>query len=154
VRHIGSDRILAAGYDRHTGRDRHAAGRSLAAHQRDRFGRRADEGHAGVATRSGEVFVLGEEAVTRVNGICSACARSVENRVDAQVTFGRGVAADRDGFIGHAHMARGAIAFGKHRHRREACVAACANHAHRDLPAVGDEDLAQDHANSIRADRR
>jgi hypothetical protein len=39
-----------------------------------------------------------------------------------------------------------AIAFGIHRYRREAHVTTRADDAHRDLPAVGDEDLAQNHA--------
>ena len=69
-------------------------------------------------------------------------------RVDAKVAFCRRIAADRDRLVGHPDVAGRAIALGVDRHRREAHVTARADHAHRDLPAVGDEDFAQNQANS------
>ena len=64
-----AERLLGAGHDRHAGLDRRLPRRGLAAHQRDRFRRRADEGQAGVAARGGEVFVLGEEPVAGMHGV-------------------------------------------------------------------------------------
>ena len=64
--------------------------------------------------------------------------------IDAKVAVRRGIATNRDRLVGHAHVTGRAIAFGKHRHRPEAEIAARANDAYRDLPAVGDEDLVQD----------
>ena len=76
----------------------------------------------------------------------AADARRVDEAVDAQVALGRRARADGDRLVRHPDVARGAIAFGIHRHRCEAHVAARANDAHRDLPAVGDQNLAQNHA--------
>src|SRR6185436_15353924 len=70
----------------------------------------------------------------------------IDDPIDAEVTLARRTRTDRDCLIRHADMARCAIAFGIHRHRREAHVTTRAHDAHRDLPAVGDEDLAQNQA--------
>src|SRR5689334_6256268 len=70
----------------------------------------------------------------------------IDDSIDAEVALAGRTRTDRDGFVRHADVARGAIAFGIHRHRREAHVTTRAHDAHRDLPAVGDEDLAQNQA--------
>ena len=51
----------------------------LAAHQRDRLGRRADERQAGVAARARERGVLGEEPVAGMDGVGAGrgCAASI-----------------------------------------------------------------------------
>ncbi len=79
-----------------------------------------------------------------MNGIGSSDVRCVKDAIDAKVTVGGGIAAKRDGLVCHAYVASSSIALRKDRHYPEAEVAACANDAHRDLPAVGDEDLVQD----------
>ena len=146
VRHLGigrliAQRLLGAGHDRHAGLDRRLPRRGLAAHQRDRFRRRADERQAGIAARGGEVFVLGEETVARMHGVGAGLLRGVDDRVDAQVAFARRARADRPRLVGEPHVQRGAIAFRIHRGRGDAHVAARTNHAHGDLAAIGDQDL-------------
>src|SRR5262245_15529688 len=70
----------------------------------------------------------------------------IDDPIDAEVTLTRRTRTDRYCLIRHADVPGCAIAFGIHRHRREAHVTTRADDAHRDLPAVGDEDLAQNHA--------
>src|SRR4030095_15227728 len=72
--------------------------------------------------------------------------RRIDDAVDAKVALTRRTRANRDCLIRHADVARSAIAFRIHRYRREAHVTTRAHDAHRDLPAVGDEDLAQNQA--------
>src|SRR5688572_19647356 len=83
-----------------------------------------------------------------------ADAGRIDDAVDAKVALARLARADGDRLIRHADVARGAVAFGIHRHRREAKVTTRAHDAHRDLPAVGDEDLAQNQAILASAVRR
>ena len=61
--------VVGARHDRHAGAHRRRARGGLAAHQRDRLGRRADERQPGVAHGGGEVLVLGEEAVAGMDGV-------------------------------------------------------------------------------------
>src|SRR4029453_791377 len=70
----------------------------------------------------------------------------IDDAVDAEVALTGRTRANRDGLIRHPDVARRAIALGGHRHRREAHVTTSANNAPRCLPAVGDEDLAQNQA--------
>ena len=140
---VGRERILGAGHDRHAGARRRRPRRGLAAHRLDRFGRRPDEGQAGVAHRGGEVFVLGEEAVARVDAVGARFLRGVDDRVDAQVAFARRARADRVRLVRVAHVQRRPIAFGVDGDRRHAQLAAGADDAHRDLAAVGDQNLFQ-----------
>jgi hypothetical protein len=72
----------------------------------------------------------------------------IDDPVDAKVALTGRTRADRNCLIRQADVARRTIAFGIHRHRREAHVTTRAHDAHRDLPAVGDEDLAQKSSNS------
>src|SRR5687767_135191 len=83
-----------------------------------------------------------------MNRVGAAGARRVDDAVDAKVALARRAGADGNRLIGHADVPRGAVAFGIHRHRREAKVTTRADDAHRDLPAVGDEDLAQRQSHS------
>ena len=97
-------------------RDRRLPRGGLAAHQRDRFGRRPDEGQPGVAARGGEVLVLGEEAVAGMHRVGARLPRGVDDRVDAQVALARRVRPDRPRLVRQPHVQRRAIAVGIDRH--------------------------------------
>jgi hypothetical protein len=151
LRHRGDDgirfarrnRLLGTRHDRNTRGDRGAARLRLAAHQRDGFGGRTNERQAGGPARRRELRILGEEAVTRVDGIGPGSPRRVNQSIDVEVALGRGIRADGAGFIGQPHLPRGSIAFGIDRHRRQPEIAARTDDAHGDLAAVGDQNLAQ-----------
>ena len=81
-----------------------------------------------------------------VHSVCPRGAGGAENAIDAEVAVGRCIAADGDRFVSHPDVTRQSIALGEDRHRAQAEIAARANHAHRDLSAVSNEDLAQDPA--------
>jgi len=137
------ERRVRARNDRHARGPGRGASRGLAAHESDGTRARADEGQAGVLTRGGKPAVLGEEPVAGVHGIGTRRCGGVNQRGGAEITVARRAGADAHGLVGHADVARGTIAVGEDRHRREAEVAAGADNPHRDLAAVGDQDLLQ-----------
>ena len=105
--------------------------------------RRADPDQAGVDHGLGEVGVLGEEAVAGVHRVGAGLLGDVDDLLDVEVGVGRGRAAERVRLVGEPHEERVAVGLGVHRHAADAGVLAGADHAHRDLAAVGDEDLLQ-----------
>jgi hypothetical protein len=94
-------------------------------------------------TGVGEVGALGEEAVARVHGIRCAPARSVEQRIDAQVALGGRWLADAHRLVGQGDMRRQGIGGAVDGHGAVAQGARRADHAAGDFAAVGDEDLVE-----------
>ncbi len=83
----------------------------------DGGGRGSDEDEAGVFAGRGEIGVLAQESVARMDGFGAVLAGGVQNAVDAQVAFRGGRRADVLGFVGHAHVQRGAVGIGDTRPR-------------------------------------
>ena len=89
------------------------ARRRLAAHRADRRRRRPDEGHARGRARLGEVGVLGQEAVARVDARRRRSLRTASTILSIdQVALARGRRADGDRLVGHAHVQRAAVGLG------------------------------------------
>ena len=78
-----------------------------------------------------------------MNGIGAARLRGGDDAIDVEVALRWRIAADADGFAGHAYVPRAAIALGIDGNRRNLQIAARANHPHGDLAAIRDQDLAQ-----------
>ena len=78
-----------------------------------------------------------------------ACFAISTMRSHAQVGLARGRRAAAVGLVGEAHVQRVAVDVGVDGDRLDAQLAAGADHAHRDLAAVGDQDLLE-HAGSER----
>ncbi len=138
---IGGERLLGPRHHRHARLDRHFAGAGLTAHHRDDFRGWADEGQAGIATRSSKAGVLGEKTIARVDGVRTTALRRIDDPFDPQIAFSRGARADVNSLIRLAHMPRITIAVGIDRDRRDAHLAAGANDPDGDLSPVGDEDF-------------
>ena len=143
VGYVGRERLLGAGHDRHTGANSDRARRRLAAHQRHRFRRRADENEAGVANRRGKVFVLRQEAVAGMYAVGARPLRRVDDAVDPEVAVARRARPDEIGLVRVAHVQRRAVALGVHRDRRDLHLTAGADNPDGYLAAVGNEDFAQ-----------
>jgi hypothetical protein len=135
--------LVRSRHDGHSGATCRLTRGRLAPHQCDRFRRRADEDQPGIVARAGERFVLGKKSVARVDGVGSRGACGIYQAVNAEITFGGRVGSNRNGFIGHANVQRGAIAVGVDGNRPEPEVATRPNDTNRDLTPVGDQDLAQ-----------
>ena len=132
---------FGAGHDRRPGADRGLARPGLAAHDPDRLGRRADERQAGLDAGLGERGVLGQEAIAGMHGIGAGAAGDVDQLGDVEIALRRRVAGERPRLAGGGDMRRLPIARGVDADAGQAEIAAGAGHPHRDLAAVGDQDL-------------
>ena len=99
LRAAGSAGVLVvaviAGHQRHAGLFHQLLGGGLRAHRADRRRRRADEDEARRRAGRGEVFVLGQEAVARMDRLRAGGLRGVDDRVAAQIASSRAAAADQ-----------------------------------------------------------
>jgi len=130
---VGEPGAVGAGDDRHAGLGDGLLGADLVAHGLDGRGGRTDERDPRGGARCGERGVLGEEAVSGVDRLGAGGAGSVEHVVD------REVAADADGDVGGDDVRRARVGVGVDGDAADTEPAQRAQHAHGDLPAVGDE---------------
>jgi hypothetical protein len=135
------DRLLGARHQRCAHLHGDVAGLHLVAEGDDRLGGGADPGEPGVENRLGEVGVLGQEAVARVDGVGTGLLRGVEDLLDHEVGVAGGGAAQGERLVGLPNVQSVPVGLGVDGHAREALVLAGTCHAHRDLSAVGDQDL-------------
>ena len=89
----------------------------------------------------GEARVLGQEAVARMHGVGAGDLAGREQRRDIEIAVARGRRADADAFVGEPHMHGVGVGGRMHRDGRDAELLAGAQHAQRDLAAIGDEDF-------------
>ena len=137
------DRIGGARHDRHARLDRGAARRGLVAHAGDRGRRGAHVDETRAPTRLGEPRVLGQEPVAGMHGLGARLAGDGDQAIDDEVALGGRGRADRPRLVGEPHVERVPIGLGEDGHRADARVPARPHHAHRDLTAVGDEELSE-----------
>ena len=119
-------------------------GGDLVAHDLDRLGARADEHDPRVGARTCELRILGEEAETRVDRVGARATRGIQHPLDRQVALRSRSGPEPHGFVGEAHVHGAGVGVAVDRDRADADAAECADDAHRDLAAVGDEDLRDD----------
>ena len=92
--------------DRKAARRDKSAGPHLVAHQLDRFGCGADEDQARVRHLAGEVRILGQEAITRMDRAGAACARRGDDLRAVEIGCDRRRAGDLDRAIGGPNRRR------------------------------------------------
>ncbi len=134
---------VIAGHQRHAGPLHQLLGRAFGAHRADRARRRADEDDAGPLAFLGEVLVLRQEAVARMDRLCARTPGDLQDAVRAQIALPGRRRADQVRFVAHTHVQRARVGLGVHRDRADAQALARARHSHRDLAAVGYEDLVE-----------
>ena len=125
--------------ERHAGFAQRRLRLRLVAHPRHHLGVRADEHEVVLLARGHERRVLREEAPARVDRLAAGRLRRRDHARDAQVALGRRRRADADRTVGHAHV-HGVLVDGRvDRDRLDAQLVQRADHAHRDLAAVRDQ---------------
>jgi hypothetical protein len=80
-------RAVIPRHQRHLGFLHQRLGGGFQAHGEDAFHRRTDEDNAVRLAGAGESFVLGEKAVTRVNGLRAGLFANLDDALDPQITF-------------------------------------------------------------------
>jgi hypothetical protein len=131
---------VGSGHAGHPRAQHRALCRDLVAHHPDAVGLRPDEGEAGPCHRLGEVGILGQEAVTRMDrpGIGRLGRKKDRRRVEIGPRRRR--RADADCRVGTPDVWRLAIGFRVGGDRPQPERAAGPLDAKSDLAAVGDED--------------
>ena len=115
-----------------------AAGGGLVAEEREGLRLRTDEADAGLGAGGREVGALGEESVARVDRVA---ARLPRHRHDLRgVEVGRGAdTGERLGLVGAHRVQRPGLVLGIDGDGAQAHLGSGADHAQRDLAAIGDE---------------
>ncbi len=123
----------------------------LVAGELEHLGGRPDEGDARVGARLGEVGVLREEPVARVDGVRTGLDRHLDDRLGVQVGAHR-VAdlADLVGLVGLHPVLGPAVLVGEDRHRARAHLRRRAERPDRDLASVGHQDLGEHGSRLVR----
>ena len=141
---------VVARHQRHAGLVHQRLGGGLAAHRRDRLGRRADEDQAGLGAGLGKGLVLAQEAVAGVDGLRAAGLGRVEDALPLQITLARGAGADVHGLVAGLHMARVGVGVRVDGDGAHAQACSRGGNAAGDLAAVGNQDLLE-HAGFLQA---
>jgi len=131
---------VVARHQRHAGFFHQRLGGGLAAHGVDGGGGWAEEDQPGLFDGAGELGVLREKAVARMDRLGAAGLGRLDQLVDAQVTVGRLGAAQVDANIGFVGMARAGVDGAVHRNGGQAHGLGGAHHAAGDLAAVGNQE--------------
>ena len=100
-------------------------------------GARADKGDFGSFANFGEIRVLGEKSVARMDRIDVGDFGGADHLRDVEIAFGAARRADANGFVGETHVQRVAIGFGIHGDRGDSEFLAGADDSQRDFAAVG-----------------
>ena len=106
-------------------------------------GLRPDEVHIVLAENFGEARVLGEEAVARMHRVGAGDLAGGEQRRNVEIAVLGRRRADADALVGEPHMHGVGVRRRMHRDRRDAELLAGAQHAQRDLSAIGDQDFIE-----------
>ena len=136
-------RLGRAGDDRDAGLLHDLAGSGLGAHRLDRRRGGTDEHQARLVERPGEVRVLGEEAIARVDRLRPRLLRDLDDPLDIQVALGRRRRPQQVRLIGEANGRSLAVGLRVDADGPDAHLAQRAHDANRDLAAIRDQDLLE-----------
>ena len=135
---------VGAGDGGHAAGDGRGLGGQLVAHAGEYLGRRTDELDARLLTGPGEVRVLGQEAVARMDGVHLPPLGQVDDGGNVQIGPQGGlVVADEVGLVGTGTEQAVDILVGVHGHGVESQVVAGAEHPDGDLATVGHQYLVE-----------
>ena len=142
-----ASRLIQVGQQPAAGQQRHAillgqfARAMLQSERAHLFRRRADERNAFALACLGEIGVLRQEAITRMDGLRPARPRNFQNAIRAQITFRRRCPPDAHRFVRLRHVQRSTVRLGIDRDRLDAERLQRADDAAGDGAAVRDQDF-------------
>src|SRR6478736_10463277 len=139
---------MVAGDQRHTGFPHDVLGCALRAHRGDRACRRSDEYDAGVGAGLSKRRVLRQEAIPGMDRLRAAATRDVDEALCLEIALARRRGADEIRLVAGRDVQRVGIRFGVHSYGKDAKTLRGARNAHRNLAAIGYEDLVE-HSGSI-----
>ena len=137
------DGAVGAGDHRHAIGAHQVPGGGFVAHLPDHVSGGADELQSALLAQVGELRVLGEEAVARVDGVTAGLQGGGEDGGHVEVALPRLGGADAHRLGGQLHVEGVGVGGGVHRHRLDLHLPAGADDAHGDLAPVGDQDAME-----------
>jgi hypothetical protein len=137
------DAARGAGHQGNAGFRHRLAGACLRSHGLHGGGGWADELHSRIGAGLRELRVLGEESVTGMNGVGAGVLGHIENLTNVEIGFGGRGGANGIGFLGFAHVERGAVHVRVNHNRGDPHLVAGAQYTHRDLASVGYENFLE-----------
>ena len=135
----GLDGAVRARDDGHPGLASGRARCRLVPHPLHYLGRRADPRQPRLDARAREGGVLREEPIAGVNRVGAGALRGGEDRLAIEVAAARGRVADQHRLVGPAHVQRSLVGGRVDRDGPQPELAGRADHADRDLAAIGDQ---------------
>ena len=132
---------VVAGDDRHAGSLHQRLGRAFQTHGPHRRRRRTDEDDAGSGASFGEIGVLGQKAVARMQALGADFPRQRDNRLLVEIAAR--ALADLVRFVGEPGEQRPAVDRRMQDDRADPHGPRGANDPARDLAAIGDEDVGE-----------
>ena len=115
----------------------------LVAHRRDGFWIGPDEDDPRFGKRLGKCRALRQKPIARMHRFGAARLAGGHDGLDHQIALRGWRRTDRHRLIGHLHMQRIAVGFGKHRNRRHTHAARGFDDPARDLTAIGNQDALE-----------
>jgi hypothetical protein len=117
--------------------------RALAAHRAQRLDRRSDEHDPVRRARRGELLVLGQEPVARMDRLGAGLLGRGDDAIDVEIAFARGRRTDQHRFVGQPGVPRVGVGLGKHGDGAHAKATRGLDDAACDFAAIGDQYLAE-----------
>ena len=139
----GLDQAVGAGDGGDAGLLHGGLGRGLVAHGADGVRRGPDEGDAVLLAHLGELGVLREEAVARMDAVGVGQLGGRQDLLHVQVAQLGAGRTDADVLVGEVDVQGMGVGGGMHRHGLDAHLLAGADDPERYFAAVGDEDLLE-----------
>ena len=142
------DALHRTGCARHQRRPhgcRNAPRRHLVAQLRNGLGSGTDPHQPGIDHRLRESSILRQETIAWMHGIGPAAPRNLQQLAHVQVGIGRTLTLQGESLIRQAHMQRIPIRIGIYRHALHTIIGTCPDDAHRNLAAVGNQNLLDHH---------
>ena len=121
------------------GQPGHLAGRVLVAQHGHGLRGRADEGDVAIAANLGEMGVLGQKPVARMDGLHVAHLGRADDAIDFQVAVAGLGRTDAIGLVGHLQVGGAAVGLAEDGHGLHAQLAAGAEDPQGDLAPIGNE---------------
>ena len=136
-------RLRCPWHHRHTRGNGQLTRRGLASHRGDRLSRRSDEHKSCLLHGAGKPLSLRKESVPGMDRLRAGFQRGVDDRLAAQVALGRWRRSDVKRLIRCPHVRRSRVCIAIHSDGGDAELVTGANHAERDLAAIGDENFGK-----------
>ena len=138
---FGIDRAIATGRDRNSGLAGAVAGGIFIAHEANRLRRRTNKLDVATGANLGEVRVLRQKSIARVDRIGIANLRSADDAVDFQIALGTYSRPDANGLVGELHMKAVNIGLRVNGNRLDTQFLTGADNTEGNFAAIGDQDF-------------